>query len=688
MKSKAIIFSMMLVILILAGCTEHSFDSIEPELANGRVIGSIHGIITDYVTNTRFDSAQVLISWVVDGKINSTTNDHLGYYIITDLPSGEYDLTFYGTSDYAVTKIHVSVPTLWEIVDCCGPTNKDYPYSVTENVRLFQKNADLTGTVYKKEDNQNIELAENVTVIADLSYGHELFEHYSISPEQYTTTTNAEGVFNFFDLPCLPTIQLRTMPYSDQYYSYAVLDTSIELIPNGTKNAGNLILHIAPALPFIVRNNFIGVNNFALLDDIEATFSKVMETASFEAVLKRVEKYDKYCECQYDDDYSDTCAVIESNVTWTDDIQIFIDPIVPLEAGWEYMVCMKGISQDKNPFSEMFTFRTIRGIEFVSTNLERAQEFYDLFSVSSNIEVTFSMAPDLNHPMTQIALFDSSEAYVSISVSANGNTLIINPDNYLEYDSEYTLQYKIFSSIAGDNNEREIPFSTESNIEAPGSITGFALNEPGGWKVDWNTTDIHFKWNTIPGAEGYVIFAQDNQKNTDLITLNAFQARDDSTMQYGMVSLPEQFDYYPDDPWMTPFLYSNQILFKIIAYNKAGLGPFSYAITLTDNTAPTATLPQGGTLNNSAGSSTKNVKMLMTGSEYLGSTLTFNNTEAGGDTSYVLPNSAFSFIWNKNMTGGEYTVLVPANKDGSGDTFTINFEDTNGNTRSLNFLLW
>ena len=71
MKERTIIFSMVLAILIIVGCTEHTFDSIEPELANGRVVGSIHGIITDYVTNTRFDSAQVMISWVVNGKINS-----------------------------------------------------------------------------------------------------------------------------------------------------------------------------------------------------------------------------------------------------------------------------------------------------------------------------------------------------------------------------------------------------------------------------------------------------------------------------------------------------------------------------------------------------------------------------------------------------------------------------------------
>lgn len=690
MKERTIIFSMMLAILIIVSCTEHSFDSLEPELANGRVVGSIHGIITDYATNARLDSAMVIISWVVNGKINSTWNDAMGYYIINNLPSGEYDLTFSGRSEFAVTKVTVRIPTLEEILDCCGPTNKDYPYSVTTNVKLFQKNSEITGIVYKKEDNQKTSLAENVTVIADLSYGYNLIGHYSISPEQYTTTTNAEGIFTFLNIPCLPMIHLRTMPYSDQYYSYAVLDTSIELIPNGTKNVGDLILKIAPAIPFIVSNNFINVNEFALLDNLEATFSKTIESESFKAVLRRTDKYDKYCGCKYDHDYGDSaCVVIESEVTWTDDLKITIDPIVPLQAGWEYELCMEGRSRDHNPFSSIFTFRTLRGIEFVSTNLERGQECYCLFPVSSNIEVTFTMEPDLTVPMTQIALMDSSGKYVSISTSVRGNTLVIDPTNPLEYDSDYTLVYTIFSSICGDKNEKTIAFSTESAVVLPTQVTGFALHQPGGWKVDWTTTTIHFRWNTLSNAEEYVIFAQDNINNSDLVAIESFEARADSTMQYGEVTLPDQFDYYPDDPWMTPFIYNNQILFKILAYNKAGLGPFSYAITLRDNTAPTATLPQDGSLNNSASNSTKRVRMQMNASEYLGTDLQFNNTETGGDSLYTLPDGAFTFSWwNKNMTGGTFSVTVPANRDGSGDTFTINIVDTNGNPRSLNFVLW
>ncbi len=688
MKKLNIIALVGLTLLFVVDCSRHTY---EPELANGRVVGSIHGIVTDFATNTRFDINQVKITWIIDGKMQSTWNDSMGYYIITDLTSGEYDITFSGADDYAVSKLHVIIPPFEDLVGCCGATDKNYSYSVIKDIMLYQMNSSLVGKIYKKESEQNIEPAEGVTVVADFTYGHESEEFYNITPAQYTAVTNSDGEFSLVELPCTPTVGLRTMPYQDDTYDYAVAETTVALIPNATKNVGDVILTIAPAEPFIVQNNFIDVDNFALTNSLTATFSKAMDTTSFHIVLKRLYQYDPYTCCD-DDDYNeyDEDVVIECNVTWGSNITVTINPYVDLEAGWVYSICLEGYSLDKNVFGKEYNFKTQRGIEFVSTNLERAQDIYDEFPVDSNIEIVFSMGVVLGNPMGYVQLFDSSGAYVmtSLTLSANSKTLIINPQDGLEPDQEYHLEYRVYSSIPGDFDEGEFDFETESEITAPGQVTGFALNEPTGWHADWNTTAINFRWIRVAGAEGYVIFAKDNNHNDDRIAIGQFDAIDNVSWQYGSIALPPQFDYYDDDAWQTPFLYNTDVTFTVLAYNSAGIGPFSSEIVIGDDTTPIGTLVQNGSLDNSANGSTISVTMTFTGNEYLGSSITTSIMEAGGDVAYVLPIGNFVYGWNNNMWGGTFTVTVPANQNGSGDTFTINFQDTNGNGRTLIHTLW
>jgi hypothetical protein len=698
MKTKEIILSFLFVsIFFLFQCSKHSLEPFEPELANGRVIGSIHGIVTDFSSNARFDVAQIKVTWVIDGKMQSIWTDELGYYIITDLSSGEYDITFSGASNYAISRIHVEIPTLAEIVSCCGPTDKDYPYSVIQDVYLFQKNAIVTGIVYTQQDDQTIELADGVTVVADFHYSDEMNGYYNITPAQYTTTTNSSGVFSFFNLPCTPTINLRTMPYIDNVYSYAVAETTLNLIPDGTLDVGSVVLNIAEDEPFIVSNNFINVENFILTDNLAATFSKAMNTTSFEIQLLKLDEsnYSDYFDSDdFDDfDFFDLDSlflsnIIECDVTWSNNVSLNIDPIVPLEAGVEYRLDINGMSSDSNPFSEEFYFETQEGIEFVSTNLERAQNIYDQFPVGSNIEITFTMPVDLDNIKSQVMLLDSAHSFVYIDISTSSNTLIIDPQDGLEYDQKYYLMFKVYSSIPGDIAQGFFVFQTETAITIPDQVTGFALNESSGWNADWTTTSIDFRWNTVEGAEGYVIFAKDDNNNADLIVVEQFDAYDDLTEQSGNINLPEQFDYFNDDIWQTPFVYGTQVTFRILAYNSAGIGPFSSQIVVYDNTSPTGMLSQSESVNNIASSNTKTVGILFSVSEYLSSDIVYNNYEAGGDTLYTLPVSLFSYEWAVNMKGGVFTVTIPANQNGAGDTFTLNFEDTNGNKQTYNHTLW
>ena len=83
-KMKPIIsLSLILTILLLVGCDDSVTNNYPDTDTNGRVIGTVHGVVTDANTNTRLNSAKV--TTVVDGDILSTITDSLGYYAITNL---------------------------------------------------------------------------------------------------------------------------------------------------------------------------------------------------------------------------------------------------------------------------------------------------------------------------------------------------------------------------------------------------------------------------------------------------------------------------------------------------------------------------------------------------------------------------------------------------------------------------
>jgi len=312
-----IIVSFILTILLLVGCGDDKAVTPNPEV-DLRVIGTIHGIVTDFNTNARIGAIQV--TTVDNGKILSDTTDGLGYYSFVDLASGEYEITFYGSGAYAIGKTTVDIPSLQDIIGTPEYPDedfqKDFHYSVTRDMKLYGLNARLTGLVYSIIDEETTSLASGVTLIAD-------FADYDISPDEYTVSTNDDGTFSFTGLPSTPPVFLRSMPYNDGTYDFSVQIATVSLIPNGTAYAGNIFLQIAPDEPFVVQNNFDN-DNFGLADDLSLTFSKAMDANSFDIEL------------------SGPYGEVEFEETWSNDITLTIDPYVILQANETYFLLLSG----------------------------------------------------------------------------------------------------------------------------------------------------------------------------------------------------------------------------------------------------------------------------------------------------------------------------------------------------------
>lgn len=665
MKTKSIMtFSLLLFcVLFMLSCGDEVTNYVDNTETDGRVIGSINGVVTDANTNERL--GDIVVSWCKDGKIKETQTNSLGYYAISDLSPGNYEITFSGESDYAVARVTVTIPTLQEVGINNLPTDEDFHHSEKKDMNLYRFNAGLTGKVWAKQDGENTNLADAVTVIAD-------FNSYDISPDEYNATTDNIGVFTFDSLPASPSVNLRTMPYNDGTYDYSVQTASATLIPNGTANAGNIILAIAPATPFIVQNNFEN-DDFLLTNDIVITFSKLMNTTSFDIEL-----------------WTYTYGNVEFEAAWSNDITLTINPYVALQANETYYLSLSGVSQDNNSFSETLDFVTQEGIEFTWTNLERADGVFDEFPIDSNIVMTFTMEVDLNNYNGYVNLYDEDNALVLTSLSTDSTTLIIDPLYNLEPGWNYALYYKVYSTIEGDNDLGQINFETESNVTVPAQVSGFAVDMGDDWTADWNTTSITFMWNTIGNADGYKIYAKDNGDNTDLVQVASFNAQDYVTDQSGTVyfSSYPQFDYYDDDGIQTPFTNDTEITLQIVAYNDAGEGTFSDAVVVKDETAPMISISQDGSADNITGENAEFVLDLDYQIEYCSSPNNpiFTFVEYGGDPDYVLPSSAIVWEWDPNLRDGQATVTVPDGKCGAGDMLITAITDNSGNVSAADTL--
>ena len=79
--------------------------------------------------------------------------------------------------------------------------------------------------------------------------------------------------------------------------------------------------------------------DFGLTEDISITFSKAMQTGTFDINLESLE-------------YGN----VEFEIEWSNNITLTISPYVVLQANSSYTLSLSGISQDNNNYSETLNF--------------------------------------------------------------------------------------------------------------------------------------------------------------------------------------------------------------------------------------------------------------------------------------------------------------------------------------------
>jgi len=378
MKAKLIFISTMIMLLMLAGCGDNITKIYGNGETDGRVIGTIHGIVTDANTNERL--VNVDVTWLDENEIQTTTTNALGYYFITDLSPGDYELTFSGNENFAVGRIIVTIPTLEEVGVTNAPTDEDFYHTEIQDMEMYQLNAGLTGTIYTIIDDENIVLASGVTVIAD-------FENWDLSPEEYSATTGINGIFTFENLPSTPDVILRTLPFTDGTYSFEVIELDLVLFPDAIVTAPNIFLNIIDDPPFIIENNFDN-DNFGIFDAIEITFNKAIDANSFEVEL-----------------YSDLADPVEfESITWITDASVVITPDEELLLATVYFMNLSGCSVDGNSFDfPDLQFETQPGIDVESTNLEVYDNVYEI-TANGTIIINFTEEVDINNVLNVLEI--------------------------------------------------------------------------------------------------------------------------------------------------------------------------------------------------------------------------------------------------------------------------------------------
>ena len=413
--------------IMLTGCTEETNPT--SAITGDRYI---HGTIVDTQTNERLDSVNVY--WADDTEVSSTLSNTLGYYVVDNLRSEnvEYELTF-EKSGYATTDQNVALTDVTTIAD---QTVEEIQNVVRQDISMIPLNASISGIVYKEIDAETTKVAIGVTINANFTD--------NISPDQYSTITDATGKFTFTDLPASNNVvSIAALPHSDGTYSFGGSTQNVSLQPNSTITAENIELTIVGSSPIITLNN-VENDNFNVTDNIVLTFSTTMDTTSMEITL--------------------TCEeVVPFNQSWDDDdITLTLDPLLPLQTDSNCTLTIAGNSKTNVDLVTTLSFDTEEGIALLQTNTESADGYTDMFAVNSQIELEFSKTPDVSYPETDFALAPNT---TNIEYVLTGDTITIDPEDFLDFNTAYTITYTVCSSIQGDCLiNQTITFTTKPDV--------------------------------------------------------------------------------------------------------------------------------------------------------------------------------------------------------------------------------
>lgn len=413
MKAKSIVAFVGLVLVMTMACSEHTIEPVT-EYANGRVVGTIHGVVMDYQNDVRFDTTEVQVSWVSGGEVHTKNLDTLGYYIITDLVPGYYDLTFHGAEDYTVTKVDsVYVPTLEEVNDGSYATDQDYEHIVARNVWLYKKNSAIKGTVFAKQNDQTSVPAAGAVIVADYSLvplfsqmlSASVAQTYHISPDRFRATVDASGNFKLSGLPSADAVAVYVEEYAEGSNEYEMENILVGLSEDDTVTVDNIVLEIAGDAPVLLSNNFANETSFSINSNLTMTFNKTMDATTFQVVLQ-------------DGNGND----VDVDVSWLNGVTLTVNPVEALDYGTNYTLKLKGwATTDNTAFKDEDNVDDFVEIGFKTVTkyapVVLSTNFYDM----ENMTFGVNMAVDVTLTATFSKAMNTTDFRATLYMDSNGN---------------------------------------------------------------------------------------------------------------------------------------------------------------------------------------------------------------------------------------------------------------------------
>ena len=669
------IFGGLAAIAVLGGSDCKEDDSVTElfDLDNdGRVIAVISGIVLDDATQEPVEGAKVYFQR--DGLIGSVMTDSVGYYAISDMDQGAYELEVVppgdegaGTALWAGVAVQVIVPTLEEIGAHDVPTNEPFYHSVDREIRIYPLTAGVDGMVFVSDEAQvpgadplTGSPANGATVLLDAD---PMDPTVRVLYDQSRNSTDATGAFSFTGFPATPGATVSVLTFTDGGRVYAEAQVAVGLTNTGTSVTPDIFLYNAAGGPVITAHNFVGSANFGVADDLTLSFNKAFDTDSVQVDLRRLTGGGGIAE------------TVPTEVTASSGNVFIIEPAKQLMLGGDYRLDFDGWTTDGVRYTQGLAFTVQDGIELFSTNIERTDgsEVTD-FATTDDVTMTFSRQVDGANPATSFTLKERGfDVYGDVTVA--GDTVTFSPEYDLEAGTPYVFEFTAHSPIDGDSTSGSINFETDAGLAAPGTVTGFTL-DPTDYDVNYNTRTMPFRWDNSAGATGYRIWARDDLHNSSLVLVDDVEHLDHLAWQSTSFNLPTQFDTYGGDGMITPFV-DTVVSFSIEAYNDAGAGPLlTPEVLVVDNVAPDggAFTGQNESADNGANFTPIEVELSFVVPEYA-------DTASGSVTIVGSPTS--TVMWDNDAMGGTIIIDVPAGADYSGRQAQFSFTDARGNPSTI-----
>jgi hypothetical protein len=221
-----------------------------------------------------------------------------------------------------------------------------------------------------------------------------------------------------------------------------------------------------------------------------------------------------------------------------------------------------------------------------------------------------------------------------------------------------------------------ISFRTETDAVLPGTVSGFEYVSP--VDVDYDTTSVTLRWDSVIGADEYHIYARDNLSNTSEVLIKSVKHQDFWTYHEQSLTFPSQFDVFSSDSLQTPFASGTEISLNIAAANSIGEGPLlapSKEVDVEDEVRPeVVSYSVVGSTDNSSGTAPMEVLLTFQASEYI------ENVAATFSPANCFSCSILLVGLNKEGDGGEITIAIGVGDELDTDEVEVDFDDTSGNS--------